>query len=257
MNEIGIATTIMTWLVAIVVLAEAPPVGTDGAAVDTTYEYLGTKKCRMCHSKQYKSLLESPKGHSWKALMPGESQPAKIRAGLDVKTDYRTDGRCLKCHSVGYGEPGGYTVPNPNDRHSERLAEKRQGVGCESCHGPGSGFVQIMRDIWRNERKYRIEELRAKGRHAVGPEVCGKCHNDQAICMVGVDAHKAGTNGTNGSHENGSWLHVGVTDRHGFHAKFPLKYRISEETEQGKLPDDRSSTEGEGTPLDSSKGENE
>ena len=184
--------------------------------------------------------------------MPGVSREVKIRAGLDVETDYRTDGRCLKCHSVGYGEPGGYVVPNPNDERSQRLAAKREGVGCESCHGPGSGFVLIMQDILRNERSYDIEELRAKGRKTAGPEVCRKCHNDQAICMVGVHANKAGTNG---SHANRSWIHVDVTDRHGFHAEFPLKYRIREEAARGGLPKERPSANGK--PSDSLKGKNE
>lgn len=265
MSKIGSTILCGMTLIAFVTMALAggPPSGSegavlssDGAVVDAKYDYVGTKKCRMCHSKQYTSLLESPKGRSWEALVPGVSQQVKIRAGLDVKTDYRTDGRCLKCHSVGYGEPGGYAVPN--DRRSERLAAKREGVGCESCHGPGSGYVSIMQDILRNERSYAIEELRAKGRKTVGPEVCSKCHNDQAICMVGVDARKAGTNGTNGlhvSHENRSWLHVDVTDRHGFHAKFPFKYRTSEGAVRGDLPKERSSANGK--PSDSLKGKGE
>lgn len=261
MNEISITTTLATSLIALVALAGAPPAGAtreadsnDRAAVDVIHEYLGTKKCRMCHSKQYQSLLESPKGRSWEALMPGARQQAKIRAGLDVHTDYRTDGRCLRCHSVGYGQPGGYAIPDPDDRRSERLAAKREGVGCESCHGPGSGFVRIMRDIWQNERKYRIDELRAMGRKTVGPDVCRNCHNDQAICMVGVGVHKDGTNDTNGSPANRSWLDVDVTDRHGFHAKFPLKYRISAVEGRDGLHKNRPSANGK--PNDSFDGNN-
>ncbi len=60
-----------------------------------------------------------------------------------------------------------------------------------------------------------------------------------------------GTNGSHVSHENRSWLHVKVTDRHGFHAKFPLKYRISEGAARGDLPKERSSANGK--PSDSLK----
>ncbi len=251
MTYFGNTATVTTSLLAFAVVTGAPPVGTERTPnlnnrgdVDTAYTYIGSSKCAMCHIKQYKSMLESPKSRSWEALVPGASQQVKTAAGLDVETDYRLDGRCLGCHSVGYGKPGGYAIPNAMDRRSVELAAKREGVGCESCHGPGSGFVKIMRKVWMEERKYKAEEMRAKGRQTVGPEVCRTCHNDQAICMVGADANQPAANGTDGLHEDRPWLDVDVADRHGFHAAFPLKYRIPEEDAQDKLPDSRPSTDG-------------
>ena len=199
--------------------ALSPPAAQSGE--DDTYEYVGTKKCRMCHTAQYKSLLESPKARSWDALKPGVSPLVKEKAGLDASRDYTTDGRCLECHAVGYGKPGGYVIPKPDDRRSQRLAQQRQGVGCEACHGPGSGFVEIMKDIYRNERKYDPAELWAVGRKIVTREVCMRCHNTKAICMVGESGAVTGE-------KDDSWLHVDVTDRKGFHAKFPFKYRQSQ-----------------------------
>ncbi len=182
------------------------------------YEYLGTKKCRMCHVDQYRSWRELPKGRSWEALKPGIGAKVKVAAGLDVSKDYRGDGRCLKCHSVGYGKPGGYVIPDPSDGESLRFAATRQGVGCEACHGPGSGFVRIMQDIYTTDRTYKPEELYAAGRRPVGPEVCGACHNKDAVCMVVSAEHAPGD-------RLSSIIKVEVTDRSGYHAVFPLKHR--------------------------------
>ena len=214
----------------------------DEAPAATVYKFVGSKECRMCHPEVYESFAKSPKGRSWTALAPGESRDVKLAAGLDVKVDYRRDARCLACHSVGYGRPGGYVIPKPGDKRSTRYARKRQGVGCESCHGAGSGFVPIMRDIFHSGRDYRIEELRAKGQNAVGPATCGNCHNEQAICMVGVRGSRSGSNESKGSRvsrDGRAWLHVDIRDREGFHAKFPLEQRIPDGAVRDKLSNEQ------------------
>ncbi len=194
------------------------PAATTVSVGRQTYEYLGTKRCRMCHVDQYKSWRELPKGRSWEALKPGIGAKVKVAAGLDVSKDYRDDGRCLKCHCVGYGRPGGYVIPDPSDGESVRLAAARQGVGCEACHGPGSGFVQIMQDIYTTDRTYKPEELYVAGRRPVGPEVCAACHNKDALCMV-VSAERGVGECLS------SIMKVDVKDRSGYHAVFPLKHR--------------------------------
>lgn len=232
-----IAIGLTTLLVGAVAIApvqtptpSSPRAGSSKNVHQSAYAYVGTKKCRMCHSLQYRSLQKTAKGRSWQALHPGQGRAIKRRAGLDVNKDYTADGRCLKCHSVGFGEPGGYTRPHPGDTQSERLAAAREGVGCESCHGPGSGFVKIMQHIYRNERPYDPAELRAVGRSPVGQDVCAKCHNASAVCMVPV------AGGVDGGGDD-SWLRVSVSNREGYHVAVPFKYRMpggapkSEQTE--------------------------
>ena len=147
------------------------------------YEYVGTKKCKMCHTREYESWAASAKGSSWDALKPGVNVVAKIRVGLHPDRNYTREGRCLVCHAVGFGLPGGYEAPRPDDDESARLAANRQGVGCESCHGPGGGFTLIMRDILRNERRYRDEELMAAGLNITGVGTCTRCHTQRAPCI--------------------------------------------------------------------------
>ena len=195
------------------------------------YEYVGTKKCRMCHGAQYESWREQAKGHSWEALKPGVSSEVKTKAGLDVNKDYTTDLQCLSCHSVGYGKPGGYAIPDPDDGRSVRLAAAREGVGCEACHGPGSGFVQIMEEVYRTGRTYKPEELRAVGRRPVAADVCMTCHNETARCMASSD-------GGNSARKASAMLKVEPADRIGYHARFPLVHReLAEHEERSKKPE--------------------
>ncbi len=206
-------------------------VGASSQSNGQAYGYVGTKRCRMCHVKQYRSWRELPKGRSWEALTPGAGADVKLKAGLDVQQDYTTDARCLRCHSVGYGKPGGYRIPERGDGRAARLAAARQGVGCEACHGPGSGFVKIMQDIFQTDRKHHPDDLRAAGRKTVGPEVCATCHNKDAICV-------SWKHEDSDTVQRRSPFQVSVTDRTGYHALLPLPRRAPDQkAEAGSLND--------------------
>ncbi|MFQ5494515.1 MAG: cytochrome c family protein [Phycisphaerae bacterium] len=184
----------------------------------TTHQFVGTKRCRMCHVRQYRDWLDSAKGGSWTALQPGIAPDVKRRAGLSVDADYTTDARCLRCHAVGFGRPGGYAIPDPDDDRSIRRAAALQGVGCEACHGPGSGFVKVMRDIYLSERTYHPDELHAAGRRIVRSDVCRECHNEAALCMIPADQEQR-------FNPNRAWPGVDLVTRRGYHHAYPFKYR--------------------------------
>ncbi len=126
-------------------------------------EYVGVKKCKMCHIKQYKSWAETPMAKAMDSLKPGESADAKTKAGLDPKKDYTTDEKCLACHSTGYGKAGGYSGPD-----DVALA----GVSCEACHGPGSLYKKTMKN-----KAYKMDDVMAAGLVHPNEEVCKTCHN--------------------------------------------------------------------------------
>ena len=211
-------------LVTVVSIAFGDEPPTNRATVaesgEARYNYVGTKKCRSCHGKWHRSWEASAKGRSWNVLSPGIASGLKRTAGLDPENDFRTDTRCLKCHSTGFGHPTGYAVPDPDDGRSLRRARKLEGVGCEACHGPGSGFVEIMRDVFWNKRSYTQNELRAAGLRQITREDCLRCHAGEAPCIV--------PDGKGGTHPSGA-LDVDLHDRKGFHETFSLRYRASEE----------------------------
>ena len=100
-------------------------------------EYVGSKSCKKCHIKIYKSWEKGAKAKTLDALKPGEASEAKTKHGLDTAKDYSKDESCLACHSVGFGKPGGYAAPAEGDEAAAKKAKALAGVGCESCHGPG------------------------------------------------------------------------------------------------------------------------
>jgi hypothetical protein len=100
-------------------------------------EYVGSKKCRMCHNKEYKAWSKSPHATNFEVV--------KV-------VGKETEGECLKCHTTGY------------DASSGKYAE--ESAGCESCHGPGGKHA--AKGLKKEERKALMSELK--------PGVCQECH---------------------------------------------------------------------------------
>jgi hypothetical protein len=131
-------------------------------------EYIGAKKCKACHIKQYKSWEKTSMAQSFENLKPGVKADAKKKAGLDPDKDYTGDAGCLKCHTTGYGKPGGFTTIDA----TPDLA----GVQCESCHGPGSEY----RDTMKKNKEYKLAEVKAQGLIIPSEDEAGcmACHGE-------------------------------------------------------------------------------
>ena len=80
--------------------------------------YVGSDTCTVCHSDAAAIHGGSRHHHAWDTLQ---------------QKGYHRDPECLLCHVTGLGEPSGFT-------RLQAPISLRQ-VGCESCHGPGSGHV--------------------------------------------------------------------------------------------------------------------
>ncbi len=93
-----------------------------GGQPDKNATYIGSKKCRSCHTKEYKT---------WKA-----TKHYKTFKQLDDVE--KKDPNCLKCHSTAYGKPTGFK--------SEEETPALANTGCEACHGPGSVHAEVSKD---------------------------------------------------------------------------------------------------------------
>lgn len=153
--------------------------GQTASGSGSTYDYVGSNKCKKCHLTQHKSWAKTEMGKALETLKPGNAVEAKAKYGLDPTKDYSTDESCLPCHTTGYGKKGGYAIPDPEDKKAVRKAKKLAGVGCESCHGPGSAYIKIFEEIYKSKRKYKVDELYAAGLQKVEKSGCKKCHNDK------------------------------------------------------------------------------
>ena len=102
-------------------------------------QYLGSEKCVECHQ----SYVDS-----WKATKHSAAFATLERAGKSK------DPECVKCHTVGFGEEGGFL--------SLKATPGLANVQCESCHGPG------------REHAADFSPMRP-----IGIEVCLRCHTHE------------------------------------------------------------------------------
>jgi len=143
------------------------------------YAYVGSFRCKKCHLNEYKSWEATRMGKSFDILKPGQHKEAKEKFKIDAGKDYTKDETCLKCHTTGFHQAGGYAIPAGDDEKVVRKAEQLAGVGCESCHGPGSAYVEKFEEILKSKRKYKAEELYAVGLKRVDETTCKTCHNQE------------------------------------------------------------------------------
>ncbi len=133
------------------------------------HEFIGTKNCKKCHIKEWRSWDKTKMSKAYDILLPGERAEAKTEHGLDPDKDYTKDEKCLRCHTTGYGKPGGFV--------SLEKTPELVGIGCEVCHGAGGTYTR--EDLMSNENKeYARADVVAAGMiHPIGAEVCESCHN--------------------------------------------------------------------------------
>ncbi len=94
------------------------------------FEYVGAAKCKMCH-KTEKQGEQFPK---WEALKHSKSFAAlSTDAAKELAADAPDNPECLQCHAP---------------LAAKNAEFKEEGVGCETCHGPGSAYkkMSIMKD---------------------------------------------------------------------------------------------------------------
>lgn len=173
--------------------------------------YVGIKRCKICHMKQYKTWKTTTMAMTFEVLKPGVRAEAKARLKFDPQKDYTRDVKCLECHTTGFGMPGGYKIPKAGDSNAAKRAKDNEGTTCEACHGPGSKYIAIHKDAMKKKRKYTLDELYQAGQCKVNVKSCTTCHNRR--------------NPTNGSDYHFDYEKYKAEDTH---ENFPLRYRVKE-----------------------------
>ncbi len=129
---------------AVAVLAVAVAVVTTVGTAAEENSYVGVKKCKMCHMKEYKSWEKTKHAKAFDSL-----------SDADKKDEAK-----LKKTTVAFGKPGGFK--------SVADSAVLTNVGCEACHGPGGKHLAVpMKD--KAAKKASIQSPKEKN-------VCIGCH---------------------------------------------------------------------------------
>ncbi len=168
-------------------------------AVPSGNDYVGVKKCKACHFKQYKSWDQTKMASSFENLKPGVNGEAKKKAGLDPGKDYTRDASCVRCHTTGYGKGGFVSLEQTPDLIN---------VQCESCHGPGSEYRVIMKE----NKEFKLAEVIQAGLLLPSEKSnnCLECHGSDSPFNENLDPKYA----------------FNIKERlKNTHDHFPLKYK--------------------------------
>jgi hypothetical protein len=135
------------------------------AVKDVVPTYVGTDKCKSCHSSAYDVWKSTPHSHAYETLVKKAKHPS----------NRQYDAECIVCHTVGFGYQGGF-------RDAEQTPHL-ENVGCESCHGPGSEHVARPKDkqwqeLMNSWRAPENETAEAKAKRLDRIDVfCVTCHD--------------------------------------------------------------------------------
>ncbi len=115
--------------------------------------YVGSQACAECHDKNATDAFDVwKKTPHFKATVTLEE--------LKFPSGRHYDPECMKCHTTGFKHPSGYNdlvvdpanwpappAQKPNDAALKAHNDDLRGVGCETCHGPGSEHVKRPKDM--------------------------------------------------------------------------------------------------------------
>lgn len=144
----------------------------------TKPKFVGALKCNSsCHDPMYLAWAETPHAKAYNLLKPGERAKAKKKAKLDPDKDYTGDPNCLRCHTTGYKQLGGFKGPDAKKptRKEDPDEPNIAAVGCEMCHTVMGGAMTryIMKE---KKEKFTRTEVEAVGLRYDYENVCKRCH---------------------------------------------------------------------------------
>jgi hypothetical protein len=132
------------------------------------FTLVGVKSCKMCHNKeatgkQFAVWSEGPHAKAFETLA---SEDAVAKAKELELGNPQEEPKCLVCHATAF--------PVMADLENLKITME-EGVSCESCHGPGSGYKS--KKVKKAVQAGEIERA-AVGLIEPNEKVCVTCHNE-------------------------------------------------------------------------------
>lgn len=141
------------------------------------FKYVGANACKACHltPKSGAAFTIWQKSAHAKAFATLATPAALEIAKKKGIADPQKDAGCLKCHDTAAGVDAAQLAPT---------FKAGEGVGCEVCHGPGSGYktMSVMKDV--DTGKIKGETV---GLVMADEKACVKCHNSESPTFKGFN----------------------------------------------------------------------
>ena len=122
------------------------------AKMPKNYAIAGSNTCQKCHQDDCSLWRKSKHASAWQSLKAKEAT---------------FDPNCQRCHTTGYGLPGGFS----SVAGSSLIVD----VGCESCHGPSKNHV--------------IDPKLLTPNYARAKERCAACHDRENSPQFNYDKY--------------------------------------------------------------------
>ena len=135
--------------------------------------YTGSEMCGgRCHDPWYQAWKATPHARTYAALKPGVSAAFKRQSRLDPNADYTGNPNCLRCHTTGYGQKGGFM---PGKTLISKSSPNMEQVGCEMCH-TSRGGAQVRVIMKRTKGNFKRPDIERWGARYDYENVCHRCH---------------------------------------------------------------------------------
>ncbi|MEW6749612.1 MAG: cytochrome c family protein [Candidatus Latescibacterota bacterium] len=147
------------------------------------HKYVGVEACGVCHKSERKGnqlgqWQASKHAQAYAVLATDAAKQAGAKLGV---TNPQESDKCLRCHVTAAGLPAtAVAAPKPG----KKGLVKEDGVGCESCHGPGSDYMAAT--VMRTR-----ETAVANGMVVPNEQTCTKCHNQESPTFKGFTYQEA------------------------------------------------------------------
>lgn len=137
---------------------------------EEAYTYMGVKKCKLCHKKesggdQYGLWMQRKHSKAYESLASEAALADAKKRGITCAPQEAPE--CLKCHATAHA------VMADLENQDITLEE---GVTCEGCHGPGSGYwsMKVMKELYEG-----TIEPESVGLWVITEETCTGCHTEE------------------------------------------------------------------------------
>lgn len=141
------------------------------------YEYIGMSECAKCHGtgalgNQVAVWQGTPHARAARSLRTEKASIIAKKHNIDNPSE---SAECLKCHTTGGGKVAKLSA---------------EGVGCEACHGPASGYGEITNHAPYGDRASDYARAQTFGMYkTLGIEgiklrerMCKRCHTLNRPC---------------------------------------------------------------------------